>query len=162
MPLEPDDPPALGPFVLSGRLGSGGMGVVYLADDGDGRAAAVKVVHPHLIGDPDFRARFGREIAVARAVDAPWTARVLDADPHGARPWLATEFVDGPALDEQVGRTGGLSSAALEILALRLAESLAALHAAGVVHRDLKPSNVLLAEDGPRLIDFGIARSLDA
>ncbi len=160
--LEPDDPRTLGPFALSGRLGSGGMGVVYLADDGDGRAAAVKVVHPHLIGDPDFRARFGREIAVARAVDAPWTARVLDADPHGTRPWLATEFVDGPALDQHVGRTGALPTAALEILALRLAESLAALHGAGVVHRDLKPSNVLLADDGPRLIDFGIARSLDA
>jgi len=138
------------------------MGVVYLARHDAGHEAAVKVVHPHLIGDPGFRVRFAREIAVARSVDAPWTARVLDADPQGERPWLATEFVDGPALDEQVARAGGLPRAALEILGRRLAEALAALHAGGVVHRDLKPSNVLLGTDGPQLIDFGIARSVDA
>ncbi len=160
--LQSDDPRRLGPFALSARLGSGGMGVVYLARHDAGHEAAVKVVHPHLVGDPDFGVRFAREIAVARSVDAPWTARVLDADPHGERPWLATEFVDGPALDEQVARAGGLPRSALEILGRRLAEALAGLHAGGVVHRDLKPSNVLLGTDGPRLIDFGIARSIDA
>ena len=160
--LQSADPRRLGPFALAARLGSGGMGVVYLARHDAGHEAAVKVVHPHLVGDPDFRVRFAREIAVARSVDAPWTARVLDADPHGERPWLATEFVDGPALDEQVARAGGLPRSALEILGRRLAEALAGLHAGGVVHRDLKPSNVLLGTDGPRLIDFGIARSIDA
>jgi DNA-binding beta-propeller fold protein YncE len=161
-PLLPEDPHRLGPFALTARLGSGGMGVVYLGRHDDGRVAAVKVVHAHLIGDPDFRSRFDREIALAHRVDGPWTARVIDADPFASRPWLATEYVAGGALDEQVGRFGPLPAPELDLLARRLAEALAGLHATGVVHRDLKPSNVLLAADGPRLIDFGIARSIDA
>jgi hypothetical protein len=161
-PLLPEDPQRLGPFALTARLGSGGMGVVYLGRHDDGRAAAVKVVHPHLIGDPDFRSRFDREIALAHRVDAPWTARVIDADPFASRPWLATEYVEGSALDEQVSRTGPLPAPELDLLARRLAAALADLHATAVVHRDLKPSNVLLSADGPRLIDFGIARSIDA
>ncbi|WP_143517173.1 protein kinase [Pseudonocardia sp. MH-G8] len=161
-PLLPEDPHRLGPFALTARLGSGGMGVVYLGRHDDGRPAAVKVVHPHLIGDPDFRSRFGREIALAHRVDTPWTARVIDADAFAPRPWLATEYVAGPSLEEQVGRAGPLPASALDVLARRLAEALAGLHGAGVVHRDLKPSNVLLAADGPRLIDFGIASSVDA
>ena len=160
--MLPEDPHRLGPFALTARLGSGGMGVVYLGRHDDGRPAAVKVVHPHLIGDPDFRSRFDREIALAHRVDAPWSARVIDADPFAPRPWLATEYVAGGALDERVGRAGPLPAPALDVLARRLAEALAGLHATGVVHRDLKPSNVLLAADGPRLIDFGIARSIDA
>src|SRR4051794_24289227 len=100
--LTADDPALLGPYRLQGRLGAGGMGTVYLGRDGDGRLAAVKVVHQHLASDKEFRARFAREIAVARSVDAPWMARVLDADPAGTRPWLATEYVEGPSLDDHV------------------------------------------------------------
>ncbi|GAA0909417.1 protein kinase domain-containing protein [Pseudonocardia zijingensis] len=160
--LWADDPAELGPFTLRGRLGSGGMGVVYLGETADGRRAAVKVVHAHLTGDRAFRDRFAREIEVARRVVGPWTAQVLEADPEGPRPWLATEYVEGPSLEDQVSRAGPLPPGAVRPLAEKLAEALAALHASGVVHRDLKPSNVLLAPDGPRLIDFGIARALDA
>jgi YVTN family beta-propeller protein len=160
--LERDDPAQVGPFALVGRLGFGGMGQVFLGRDTEGRLAAVKVIHSNLTGDPAFRARFAREIDTARRVQAPWIARVIDADPHGRRPWLATEYVVGPSLEDAVAATGPLPEPTLHTLAARLAEALVALHAAGVVHRDIKPSNVLIADDGPRLIDFGIAHAVDA
>ena len=160
--LQPDDPTQLGPFRLVARLGAGGMGHVYLGRGADGRPAAVKVVHPGHAADPDFRNRFAREIATAVRVDSPWTAAVLAADPHAPRPWLATAYVPGPDLDHVVAVTGPLPESTTAVLAGGLARALAHLHAAGVVHRDLKPSNVMLTADGPRLIDFGIARAADA
>ncbi|MFC4942777.1 protein kinase domain-containing protein [Pseudonocardia sp. GCM10023141] len=160
--LAAGDPAQLGPFRLLGRLGAGGMGQVFLGRTEAGRLAAVKVVHPHLAGDPQFRARFTREITTAARVRGPGIAAVVGADPDGARPWLATEYVTGAPLDELVEGTGPLPEPAVVAIAARLAEALAALHAAGVVHRDIKPSNVLLAADGPRLIDFGIAHAVDA
>jgi YVTN family beta-propeller protein len=161
-PLHPDDPPRVGPYELLGRLGAGGMGQVYLGRDAAGTHAAVKVVHPGHAADPDFRRRFAREVATAQRVVSPWTVPVLGADPQAGRPWLATGHVAGPDLDHHVATSGPLAEPAATVLAGRLAHALAHLHAAGVVHRDLKPSNVLLAEDGPRLIDFGIARAVDA
>jgi serine/threonine protein kinase len=159
--LHVDDPAELGPYRLRGRLGAGGIGVVYLGRDGDGRDAAVKVIYPHLIGDGGFSSRFAREIAIARAATGPSIAKVVDADPDAERPWIATEFVDGPSLERRVSVAGPLPQQDVQVLAEKLAEALATLHSAGVIHRDLKPSNVLLAEDGPRLVDFGIARALD-
>lgn len=161
-PLRPGDPARLGPFSLISRIGAGGMGQVYLGRDPSGRFAAVKVAHSGLAADPSFRVRFAREIETAAAVNAPWTARVLDADPRARTPWLASEFVAGPGLDQVVEKSGPMAPRALGILAARLAQAVAGLHANGVVHRDLKPSNVLLADDGPRLIDFGIALIADA
>jgi len=160
--LRVHDPAQLGPYWLLGRLGAGGMGQVYLGRTSDGRLAAVKAVHAGFAGDPEFRARFAREIRTASQVRAPWTASVLGADPAAARPWLATEYVPGPSLEQAVAAAGALPEAAVGVLAGRLADALAALHSTGVVHRDLKPSNVLLAGDGPRLVDFGIARAADA
>jgi DNA-binding beta-propeller fold protein YncE len=162
VPLDPTDPRRLGPYTIERRIGTGGMGVVYLGRDRTGRRAAVKVVHAHLADDPAFRDRFTHEIATASAVRAPWTAAVVAADATARRPWLATEFVDGPDLDRAVATTGSLPRPGLMLLAAALFEALAALHARRVVHRDVKPANVLLAPDGPRLIDFGIARALDA
>jgi YVTN family beta-propeller protein len=161
-PLHPSDPARIGPFEIVARLGAGGMGQVYLGRDAHGRPAAVKVVHPGLASDQGFRYRFAREIATAQRVDSPWTAAVLTADPQARPPWLATAYIPGPSLDQVVETAGPLSESATTILASRLAHALAHLHAAGVVHRDLKPSNVLLAPDGPRLIDFGIARAADS
>lgn len=161
-PLHADDPLQLGPFRLLGRLGAGGMGQVYLGRNQAGRLAAIKVIHQHLAADPQLRARFEREVSTAAQVRAPWTAAVVDADPHSPQPWLATEFVPGPSLDHAVAAAGPLPEYSLHTLAARLTEALAALHATDLVHRDLKPSNVLLAADGPRLIDFGIAHAVDA
>ncbi|WP_051343216.1 serine/threonine-protein kinase [Pseudonocardia spinosispora] len=161
-PLRGTDPARVGPFRLLGVLGSGGMGRVYLGRDRAGRLAAVKVIHDGFAEDPGFRARFAREVDIARSVAAPWTAGVLDADPRADRPWLASEYVPGAVLEDAVRSDGPLSGERVTVLAARLAEALAGLHAAGVVHRDVKPSNVILAEDGPRLIDFGIARAVDA
>jgi serine/threonine protein kinase len=160
--LHVDDPAELGSYQILARLGAGGMGVVYLGRDAGGRAAAVKAVYPHLIGDAGFRARFAREIATARTATGPWIARVVEADPDADRPWFATEFIDGPNLEQRVSASGPFPRQEVEDLAVKLAEALAALHTAGVVHRDLKPRNVLLAEDGPRLVDFGVAKALDA
>jgi eukaryotic-like serine/threonine-protein kinase len=159
--LRTDDPRAVGPFRVLARLGSGGMGAVYLARSPGGRLVAVKVVHPHLAHDDGFRTRFRREVAAARRVGGFWTAAVVDADPDAPMPWLATEYVTGPTLDEAVTGAGPLPDPTLRRLGAGLAEALVAIHATGLVHRDLKPSNVLLAADGPRLIDFGIARALE-
>lgn len=162
-PLQPGDPRRVGRYLLSGRLGAGGMGTVYLARaDGGGPPVAVKVVHPELAGDLVFRARFADEVAAARRVAPFCTARVLDADPAAAPPYLVTEFVDGVPLDTAVLEGGPLDPSTLHGVALGVAAALAAVHAAGVVHRDLKPANVLLSLSGPRVIDFGIARALDA
>ncbi|MEV6317253.1 serine/threonine-protein kinase [Streptomyces sp. NPDC051776] len=160
-PLEADDPRAIGPYRLLRRLGAGGMGRVYLGRSAGGRTVAVKVVHPHHAGETEFRARFRREIESARRVGGDWTAPVLDADPEASLPWVATGYVAGPDLSRAVSAVGPLPTHTVRTLGAGLAEALAAVHALGLVHRDVKPSNVLLTVDGPRLIDFGIARATD-
>ncbi|MFJ4465996.1 bifunctional serine/threonine-protein kinase/ABC transporter substrate-binding protein [Streptomyces sp. NPDC089424] len=160
-PLLPSDPSRIAAFRLLRRLGAGGMGVVYLGRTDAGKLAAVKVIHADGAADDDFRTRFAREVELARRVENPWVVPVLDADAEAREPWLATEFVPGPALAEAVAAHGPLPPRAARVLGGRLAEALASVHAAGLVHRDVKPGNVLLALDGPRLIDFGIARALD-
>lgn len=159
---EADDPQYAGRYRLEGRLGSGGMGVVHLARSPSGLRIAVKVVHAEYAVDPEFRARFRQEVAAARRVSGAFTASVVDADPNGERPWMATLYIPGPTLSEQVKRNGPLSPDEVRRLAAGLAEALRDIHRAGVVHRDLKPSNVLLAEDGPKVIDFGISRPYDS
>jgi serine/threonine protein kinase len=159
--LQPADPQVIGPYRLLGQLGSGGMGRVFLGLSAGGRLVAVKVIRAELAADPEFRARFRREIAAARKVSGLFTAAVVDADVDSATPWLATAYVAGPSLAQAVSEHGPLPAASVLALAAGLAESLAAIHAAGVVHRDLKPSNVLLAGDGPRVIDFGISRAAE-
>jgi len=161
-PLAGDDPAKVSGYWLRGRLGAGGMGRVYLAFTPGGRPVAVKVLRPELGDDPQFRARFRQEIEAARRVHGLFTAQLLDADPDSSPPWLATAYVAGPSLAQVVTEHGPLPAQAVLLLMAGVAEALAAIHAAGLVHRDLKPSNVLLAEDGPRVIDFGIARAADA
>jgi eukaryotic-like serine/threonine-protein kinase len=160
--LQPDDPREIGPYRLLGQLGSGGMGQVFLGMSAGGRPIAVKVIRTELAADPDFRARFRREVAAAQKVGGLFTALVVDADPDGPMPWLATAYVPGPSLTEAVRGHGPLPVRSLLALTAGLAEGLGAIHAGGVVHRDLKPSNVLLAEDGPRVIDFGISEAAEA
>jgi serine/threonine protein kinase len=147
----------MGPYRLTGRLGGGGMGEVFLGRSAGGRPVAVKVIRAGLASDPEFRTRFRREVAAARRVNGLYTATVADADADGPVPWLATAYVPGPSLEAAVARHGALPARSVLALAAGLAEGLVAVHAAGLVHRDVKPSNVLLASDGPRLIDFGIA-----
>ncbi|MEU2071928.1 serine/threonine-protein kinase [Streptomyces anulatus] len=159
-PLLPGDPERLGAIRLLGRLGAGGMGTVYLGRTPGGRAVAVKTVHEHLAADPHFRERFRREAAAARAVTGAHTAAVLDSDPESSRPWLATAYLPGVTLRHAVAATGPLAPSAVRSLGAALAEALEAVHRAGLVHRDLKPSNVLVTADGPRVIDFGIARAI--
>ncbi|WP_306335003.1 serine/threonine-protein kinase [Streptomyces sp. KL118A] len=160
-PLEADEPTVIGPYRLLGRLGSGGMGRVYLGRSAGGRTVAVKVVHPHFALDEEFRARFRREVDAARRVGGDWTAPVLDADPEASVPWVATGYAAGPSLTEAVRDGAPLPEHSVRVLGAGLAEALAHVHALGLVHRDVKPSNVLLTLDGPRLIDFGIARATD-
>lgn len=161
-PLEAGEPLTIGAYRLLGRLGAGGMGRVYLGRSAGGRTVAVKVVHPHFALDEQFRARFRREVDAARRIGAQWTAPVLDADPDAPVPWVATGYVAGPPLSAAVTEHGPLPEQAVRTLGAGLAEALAAVHGQGLIHRDVKPSNVLLALDGPRLIDFGIARAIDA
>ncbi|GAA3903250.1 hypothetical protein GCM10023084_64680 [Streptomyces lacrimifluminis] len=156
--LLPTDPSRLGGNRLLGRLGAGGMGVVYLARTGTGDLAAVKVIQPEYADEAEFRARFRREASSAGQVDSPWVVRVLGADTEAAAPWLATAFVPGPSLEEAVVACGPLPDRAVRVLGKVLSRALTAVHEARLVHRDVKPGNVLLALDGPRLIDFGIAR----
>ncbi|WP_217545706.1 bifunctional serine/threonine-protein kinase/ABC transporter substrate-binding protein [Streptomyces sp. GbtcB6] len=155
------DPSRIAEFRLLRRLGAGGMGVVYLGRTDAGALAAIKVIRGEGAGDDGFRARFAREAELARRVDSPWVVPVLDADAEAREPWLATAFVPGPSIAEAVGAHGPLPSGAVRVLGRSLAEALDAVHTAGLVHRDVKPGNVLLALDGPRLIDFGIARAAD-
>lgn len=161
-PLLSGDPQKVGPYRLRGRLGAGGMGIVYLAEDRQGHLVAIKRVRFEFASDQTFRARFKREVDLARRVDAAFTARVLDADPNDEYPYLVTEYVDGPTLLEAVQDSGPLQPPQLRALAIGLAAALAALHADGLVHRDVKPSNVLLGPRGPLLIDFGIASAAEA
>ncbi|HEY1702747.1 MAG TPA: protein kinase [Trebonia sp.] len=162
MPLQPGDPPQIGRYRILARLGSGGMGVVYLGQSADGQQVALKVLRPEFAGDPDFRARFRREVSAMARVRNRYTVQVLDAAPDSALPFLATRFAAGPSLDEYVKTHGPLDPGEVLMLASALAEALAAIHAAGVAHRDLKPSNVLLTDSGPVVIDFGIAQVTDS
>ena len=161
-PLTSEDPAEVGGYRLHGRLGAGGMGRVYMASTPAGRPVALKVVRPELGEDQVFRARFRQEIQAARRVHGLYTAQVLDADPAATLPWLVTAYVPGPSLQEAVTGNGPMPEAMAFRVVAGIAEALQAIHSAGVVHRDLKPSNVLLAPDGPRVIDFGIARALEA
>ncbi|MBT2421666.1 serine/threonine-protein kinase [Streptomyces sp. ISL-22] len=159
---EAELPEYAGHYRLESRLGSGGMGVVHLARSTSGMQLAVKVVHAEFARDPEFRGRFRQEVGAARRVSGAFTAPVVDADPEAERPWMATLFIPGPTLSDQVKRNGPMSPAQLRRLMAGLAEALRDIHRVGVVHRDLKPSNVLLADDGPKVIDFGISRPTDS
>ncbi|WP_225993351.1 serine/threonine-protein kinase [Actinomadura rudentiformis] len=161
-PLRSADPARLGSYRLTARLGRGGMGTVYLGETTDGRTVAVKVINAELADDPAFHERFRREVTAARQVRRFSTAAVLDAQLDGEPLYVVTEYVDGPSLDQAVEQNGPMHGGALEGLAVGIATALSSIHAAGIVHRDLKPSNVLLSSTGPRVIDFGIARALDA
>ncbi len=161
-PLDRADPREVGGYSIVARLGAGGMGRVFLAGTRDGRRLAVKVIRPELADDGEFRRRFQREIAAAQRVHSAYTAPVVDADPGGARPWLATAYIPGPSLAQAVTGSGPLPPRSVRFLVAAIAEALRDIHAAGVIHRDLKPSNVVLAPDGPRVIDFGVARAADA
>lgn len=159
---EAELPEYAGHYRLESRLGSGGMGIVHLARSTSGMQLAVKVVHAEFARDPEFRGRFRQEVGAARRVSGAFTAPVVDADPEDERPWMATLFIPGPTLSDHVKRNGPMEPAQLRRLMAGLAEALRDIHRVGVVHRDLKPSNVLLADDGPKVIDFGISRPKDS
>ncbi|KUL51634.1 serine/threonine protein kinase [Streptomyces sp. NRRL F-4489] len=159
---EAERPEYAGQYRLEARLGAGGMGVVHLARSSSGLLLAVKVIHAEFAQDPEFRGRFRQEVAAARRVSGAFTAPVVDADPDAERPWMATLHIAGPALSDHVKRNGPLAPAEVRRLGAGLAEALRDIHRAGVVHRDLKPGNVLLAADGPKVIDFGISRPSDS
>ena len=161
-PLHGDDPPTIGGYRLIGRLGAGGMGVVFLADHADGQLVAIKQMHAQLAADAGFRARFGREAIALTRVHSSCTARVLAVVSDTARPFLVMDYVRGLSVADQVAASGPLTPDRVRAVALGLATALTAIHAAGVVHRDLKPANVMLGPDGPRVIDFGIAQVADA
>nr|WP_041131004.1 serine/threonine-protein kinase [Streptomyces vietnamensis] len=152
----------IGRYVIEHKLGEGGMGTVYLARSRGGRAVAVKVARPELASDPSFRARFRAEVAAARQVGGFHTAQVVDADPEAEAPWLATAYIPGPTLSGLLTAQGPMDEARLRSLGAALAEALEAIHACGLVHRDLKPGNIVMASDGPRVLDFGIARALES
>ncbi|WP_396453759.1 serine/threonine-protein kinase [Actinomadura sp.] len=160
--LRPEDPAELGPYRLIGRLGRGGMGTVYLGEDAAGRRVAVKVINRELAGEAAFRERFRREVTAARQVRRFCTAPVMDAELDRDPLYVVTEYIEGPSLESAVAERGPLPGSDLEGIAVGVATALAAIHGAGIVHRDLKPANVLLSSTGPRVIDFGIARALDA
>ena len=162
MPLEAGDPRRVGRYRLTARLGSGGMGVVYLGVADDGRLVAVKLLRPELADHQESRASFGREMAVLTRIRGARIVRVVEAGTEGGRPFLATEYAAGPTLAQHVESAGPLDAGMLYGLAAGLAEAMAAIHGAGIVHRDLKPGNVILATDGPKVIDFGIAQVLDS
>lgn len=155
-------PESVGGYAVERELGAGGMGVVYLARSRGGRAVAVKVARSELATDPHFRERFRAEVEAARSVGGFHTAPVVDADPAAAAPWLATAYIPGPTLGALIEAEGPMDEARLRQLGAALAEALAAIHGCGLVHRDLKPGNIIMASDGPRVLDFGIARALES
>ncbi|MCF4138143.1 serine/threonine protein kinase [Streptomyces sp. Tue 6430] len=161
-PLESGDPTSVAGYRLAARLGAGGMGTVYLSYTPGGHPIALKTIRPELGEDPEFRRRFRQEVQAAQRVQGLYTAPVIDYDTEGERPWLATAYVAGPSLAAAVGEHGPLPAESVLLLLAGMAEALSVIHRADIVHRDLKPSNVLLASDGPRVIDFGIARAADA
>ncbi|AQT71245.1 serine/threonine-protein kinase [Streptomyces sp. fd1-xmd] len=161
-PLTADDPAVVGGYRLAAVLGAGGMGKVYLSHTPGGRPLALKVIRPEFSEDPEFRRRFRQEVRAAERVQGLYTAPVIDSDTEGPRPWLATAYVPGPSLAHAVARHGALPVRSVLLLTVGVAEALHVIHGAGIVHRDLKPANVLLASDGPRVIDFGIARAADS
>ncbi|MEV0148391.1 MULTISPECIES: protein kinase [unclassified Nonomuraea] len=161
-PLVEDDPRRLGPYDIAGRLGQGGQGVVYLGRTASGEQVAVKLLHHGLLAEPDARSRFLREVEIARRVARFSTAPVLHADLAGQRPYIVSEYVPGPSLRDLVTVEGPRRGAALDRLAISTATALAAIHRAGILHRDFKPANILMGPEGPVVIDFGIARALDA
>ncbi|WP_437441466.1 serine/threonine-protein kinase [Streptomyces aureus] len=157
-----DLPERVGDYAVERELGAGGMGTVYLARSRGGRTVAVKVARPELAADPHFRARFRAEVDAARRVGGFHTAQVVDADPDAAAPWLATAYIAGPTLSGLLAERGPMEEARLRLLGAALAEALQAIHGCGLIHRDLKPGNIIMADDGPRVLDFGIARALEA
>ncbi|WP_200837966.1 serine/threonine-protein kinase, partial [Streptomyces sp. WAC05374] len=161
-PLEDDDPRSVAGYRLAARLGAGGMGKVYLSYTPGGRPVAIKVIRPDFAEDAEFRRRFAQEVKSAQRVQGLYTAPVIDADTDARQPWLATAYVPGPSLADAVQAHGRLPVDTVLLLVAGIAEALQVIHGAGIVHRDLKPANVLLAADGPRVIDFGIARAADA
>lgn len=161
MSLREGDPAEIGGYPLEARLGSGGMGTVFLARTSSGRPVAIKLIHPQFAADDEFRIRFRREVAAARRVSGAFTAAVVDAAPEAEQPWMATTYIQGPTLSRRTATKGPLDGAELRRLAIGLAEALRDIHRVGVVHRDLKPSNVVLSPEGPRVIDFGISRAVD-
>ncbi|MER5972670.1 serine/threonine-protein kinase [Streptomyces sp. NPDC002055] len=161
MSLRAGDPAEIGGYPLEARLGSGGMGTVFLARTSSGRPVAIKLIHPQFAADDEFRIRFRQEVAAARRVSGAFTAAVVDAAPEAEQPWMATTYIQGHTLARRIATEGPLSGAELRRLAIGLAEALRDIHRVGVVHRDLKPSNVVLSPEGPRVIDFGISRAVD-
>ncbi|AWN31776.1 PQQ-binding-like beta-propeller repeat protein [Streptomyces sp. NEAU-S7GS2] len=161
MSLRAGDPAEIGGYPLEARLGSGGMGTVFLARTSSGRRVAIKLIHPQFAADDEFRIRFRQEVAAARQVSGAFTAAVVDAAPEAEQPWMATTYIQGHTLARHIATKGPLSGAELRRLAIGLAEALRDIHRVGVVHRDLKPSNVVLSPEGPRVIDFGISRAMD-
>ncbi|WP_405752847.1 PQQ-binding-like beta-propeller repeat protein [Streptomyces sp. NBC_00012] len=161
MSLREGDPAEIGGYPLEARLGSGGMGTVFLARTSSGRPVAIKLIHQQFVGDDEFRIRFRQEVAAARRVSGAFTAAVVDAAPEAGQPWMATAYIEGLTLTQRIATKGPLNGAELRRLAIGLAEALRDIHRVGVVHRDLKPSNVVLSPEGPRVIDFGISRALD-
>ncbi|MFJ6608674.1 RodZ domain-containing protein [Streptomyces sp. NPDC091289] len=155
-------PGSIGVYTVERELGAGGMGTVYLARSRGGRPVAVKVARPELAADPQFRERFRAEIDAARRVGGFHTASVVDADPDASAPWLATAYISGPTLAELLAAHGPMDESRLRLLGAALAEALQAIHACGLVHRDLKPGNIIMASDGPRVLDFGIARAVES
>jgi Protein kinase domain len=160
--LRPEDPRRVGHYVLIGRLGAGGMGEVFFGRSRAGRPVAVKLIYPLLANDAEFRRRFRLEVEAGRKVGGFHAAQVVDADPEAERPWMVTAFVAGPSLAQMLSEQQALPLDSARVLGAGVAEALGAIHAAGLIHRDLKPSNILMAEDGPHVIDFGVARAIDA
>lgn len=161
MSLRGGDPAEIGGYPLEARLGSGGMGTVFLGRTSSGRPVAIKLIHQQYAGDEEFRIRFRQEVAAARRVSGAFTAAVVDAAPEAEQPWMATTYIEGDTLAQHIAKKGPLDGAELRRLAIGLAEALRDIHRVGVVHRDLKPSNVVLSPEGPRVIDFGISRAAD-
>ncbi|WP_344451565.1 serine/threonine-protein kinase, partial [Actinocorallia aurantiaca] len=161
-PLEQGDPTSLGSYELVGRLGAGGQGAVYLGRTSGGEHVAIKLLHAQMNADPQARARFVREVAAAQKVEPFCTARIIEAQVDGEQPYVVSEYIDGPSLHELVATQGPRPAQELNLLAIGMLTALAAIHEVGIVHRDFKPNNVLIASDGPRVVDFGIARTVNS